>query len=204
MPDSEQLIHHQKLKVRQLHEIGEWLGYETRNKYEFLDFNDKQIAFAAEQSKGIIGFFLRQIFGHWRQFDLFFYTPDRQIFIVGHHPFRWFFSRIEVVDKEGRYLGAIQKRFSILTKRFDIENNKGTVIMEVASPIWKLWTFIFKHQGKPIAAVHKKWSGLISEAFTDRDNFMIEFTSSDLSNDERKIVMTSSLFIDLIYFEKKR
>jgi hypothetical protein len=60
------------------------------------------------------------------------------------------------------------------------------------------------NNGKQIAAVHKKWSGILSETFTDRDNFMVEFTSDDLSHDERKLVMASSVFIDLLYFERKR
>ncbi len=156
---SENLKSHTHLLVHQSREIGEWIGYETRNKYEILDADGKPVAFAAEQSKGILGFLLRQSLGHWRKFDVHFYTPDRQIYMVAHHPFRWFFSRIEVKDKEGRFLGAIQKRFSFLTKRFDVENHQGLVIMEVASPIWKFWTFLFKHQGREIAAVRKKWSG---------------------------------------------
>lgn len=204
MNDMIDLQNHKNLFVRQVREIGEWIGFETRNKYEILDSEQRKVAFAAEQSKGILGFLLRQYLGHWRKFDVYFYTPERQLFMIAHHPFRWFFSRIEIKDKDGRYLGAIQKRFSILTKRFDVENTKGLVVMEVASPIWKFWTFLFKHQGRQIAAVHKKWSGVFSEVFTDRDNFMVEFTSPDLNPDERKLVMASAVFIDLLYFEMKR
>lgn len=193
-----------KLSVHQSHEIGEWIGFETRNKYRILDENHIEIAFAAEQQKGIFGFIMRQYFGHWRKFDVNFFTPDRQIFMVGHHPFRWFFQRIEVRDQHQKYLGAIQKRFSILTKRFDIENERGMTVMEVSSPIWKLWTFTFFNQGKIMAEVKKKWSGLLSEAFTDKDNFQIEFIDSSLKENERKVVMASSIFIDLLYFERKK
>jgi uncharacterized protein YxjI len=198
------LQEHKNLFVKQVREIGEWIGFETRNKYAIYDSNQTQIAFAAEQSKGILGFLLRQYLGHWRRFDVFFFNNERKLFMTAHHPFRWFFSRVEVKDHEGRYLGAIQKRFAILTKRFDVESSKGLVIMEVASPIWKIWTFLFKHQGKQIAAVHKKWSGVFSEVFTDRDNFMVEFGNQDLTPDERKLVLASAVFIDLLYFEAKR
>lgn len=189
--------------VQQVHEIGEWIGFETRNKYRIMDANKNELAFAAEQQKGILGFLLRQYLGHWRKFDVHFFTPDREVFLVAHHPFRWFFERIELRDHNKKYLGAIQKRFSILTKRFDVENERGLTIMEVSSPIWKIWTFTFLNKGKKIAEVKKKWSGVFTEFLTDKDNFMVEFTDSSLTDEEKKLVMASSVFIDLLYFERK-
>lgn len=190
--------------VHQVHELGEWFGFETRNKYEILDENKIPVGFAAEQQKGIFGFLLRQYLGHWRKFDVHFFDMHRKLAFVGHHPFRWFFERIEVKDANGRFMGAIQKRFSILSKRFDVENSRGMVTMEVSSPIWKIWTFTFMNQGRQVAQVKKKWSGILSEGFTDKDNFMVEYTASDMSVEEKTIVMASAVFIDLLYFEKKR
>lgn len=193
-----------KVLVHQVHELGEWIGFETRNKYSILDENKRPIAFAAEQQKGILGFLLRQYLGHWRKFDVHFFTPERQVFMIGHHPFRWFFERIELRDGNGKYLGAIQKRFSLLTKRFDVENEKGATMMEVASPIWKIWTFTFTFRGRKIAEVKKKWAGILSEGFTDKDNFMVEYTNPSMTEAERKVVLASAVFIDLLYFENKR
>ena len=193
-----------QLLVKQVHELGEWIGFETRNKYQIQGERGQPLAFAAEQQKGILGFLLRQYLGHWRKFDIHFFSPDRRLIMVGHHPFRFFFERIEIRDAAGNHLGAIQKRFSILTKRFDVENERGMTIMEVASPVWKLWTFSFKNQGREVASVKKKWSGIFSEALTDKDNFLVEFTSKTMTESERRIVMASAVFIDLLYFENKR
>lgn len=189
--------------VHQIHEIGEWFGFETRNKYQIMDENKKPIGYAAEQQKGILGFLFRQYLGHWRRFDVHFFTADRQLLMVGHHPFRWFFERIEISDTQGHRLGAIQKRFSILTKRFDVENEKGMTIMEVSSPIWRLWTFTFMNQGQKIAEVKKKWSGFLAEAFTDKDNFVVEYVDPSMNEKEKLVVMASAVFIDLLYFEHK-
>jgi uncharacterized protein YxjI len=199
-----QLAGQSKLFVKQVHELGEWFGFETRNKYQIMDQNQKPVAFAAEQQKGIIGFLLRQYLGHWRKFDVHFFTPERQMFMVGHHPFRWFFERIELRDSAGKYLGAIQKRFSILSKRFDVVNEREMTILEVSSPIWRIWTFTFTHQGRKVAEVKKKWSGFFSEAFTDRDNFMVEYSDPSMSESEKKLVMASAVFVDLLYFERKK
>lgn len=199
-----QLSKHQRLFVNQKFEAGEFFGFETRNKYQVLDEQKNLIAFAAEQRKGILGFLLRQYLGHWFKFDVHFFNGNREVFLIANHPFRWFFTRIELRDTQGRFIGAIQKRFSLLTKRFDVENARGMAILEVASPIWKLWTFEFKHQGKPVAKVQKKWSGVFSEMLTDRDNFMVEFTNPSMSEDERHLVMAAAVFIDLLYFEKSQ
>ncbi|MES2856891.1 MAG: hypothetical protein V4692_13565, partial [Bdellovibrionota bacterium] len=95
------------------------------------------VAFAAEQQKGFFGFILRQYFGHWRKYDVMFFRHTREPYFRAHHPFRFFFHRFEI-HEGADYHGAIQQRFSLLTKRFDILNKQGLTIMEVSSPIWKL------------------------------------------------------------------
>lgn len=192
-----------KVHVRQIHEIAEWLGFETRNKYEILDENKGQIGYAAEQQKGILSFLFRQYLGHWRKFDVHFFTPDRQLFMIGHHPFRWFFERIELRNQQGLMIGAIQKRFALLSKKFDLENERGQVILEVSSPLWKIWTFSFMRRGKKAAEVKKKWAGILSEGFTDKDNFLVEYFEPTMSENEKYLVMASAVFIDLLYFERK-
>ena len=146
---------------------------------------------------------MRQFLGHWRQFEIHFYNTSQQEVMLALHPFKLFFQRLEVKDAKGNYLGALQQRFSILTKRFDVQNAEGLTIMEVSSPIWKMWTFPFMDQDKEIARISKKWSGGFAEVFTDKDNFKIDYIDSNLSDKERHLVLAASVFIDLQYFETK-
>ena len=192
-----------QLFVRQRHELGEWIGFETRNKYEIVDEAGRAVAFAAEQHKGILGFLLRQLLGHWRRFEIHFFSTDRQPFLVARHPFRFLFQRLEVFDSGGALIGALQQRFAILTKRFDVEDSTGQVVMEVASPFWRIWTFPFTYRGIQRAVVSKKWSGILSEALTDRDNFLVQFDDAGLSEEERRLLLGAAVFIDLQYFERK-
>jgi uncharacterized protein YxjI len=122
--------------------------------------------------------------------------------MIGRHPFRWFFERIELSDADGRPLGAIQKRFAFFSKKFDVENAQGRTVLQVSSPIWRVWTFVFMRRGREAARVTKKWSGLISEAFTDKDNFLIEFKDPEMEDAERRLITASAVFIDLLYFER--
>lgn len=198
-----QLAAHSRIFVQQKFELAEWLGFETRNKYAITDQNNQLLAYAAEQGKGFFGLMLRQFLGHWRTFDVLFFTPDRQLYLQARHPFRFYYQRLDISESSGRYLGAIERRFSIFSKSFVVLDAQSQVILEVSSPLWKLWTFPFKRQGQEMAVIRKKWSGVFMEAMSDKDRFMIEFNDPRLREDERSLILAAALFIDLIYFEKK-
>lgn len=198
-----ELLKHSKLFIRQTHEVAEWFGFESRNKFQIMNESGQPVAFAAEQQKGIFGFLLRQMLGHWRSFDIHFYNSERQEFMIAHHPFRFIFQRLEIRNMRGETLGAIQQRFGFITKKFDIHDRTGQVVLEVRSPLWKPWTFPFIHMGNEVASVRKKWSGGISELFTDRDNFLVDYQDMKLSEQLRQLILAAALFIDLQYFEKK-
>jgi uncharacterized protein YxjI len=192
-----------KILVKQRYEIAEFMGYETRNKYEIQDAQQMPIGFAAEQQKGIVGFFLRQFLGHWRTFDLHFFNLQRQRCLTCHHPFRFFFQRFEVYNAQGEFLGALQQKFSILSKKFDIEDRTGAVVFEMSSPLLKMWTFPIRRGNFEVAVITKKWSGVFTEILTDKDNFEIDFISPNLTLQNKQVILAAAIFIDLQYFEAK-
>lgn len=191
------------IQIHQIFEAFELMGFETRNKYKVLDEAGIQIGYAAEKRKGVLDMFFRQILGHWRRFDIYFYTNDRKEYLLAHHPFRFFFQRLNVTKPTGELIGGLQQRFSILYKAFDIENAQGNVIATMRSPIWRIWTFPIVKNGQEVGKVGKKWSGLLSEIFTDRDQFAVSYQNPGLSLEERQIMLAAAIFIDLQYFEKK-
>lgn len=197
------LVTAQKLFVKQVFEIAEMFSFETRNKYRICDEHGRDIGYAAEQQKGFWGFIMRQFFGHWRSFAIHFYDMNRREFMIGDHPFRWFFQRLEVREANGRTLGIIERRFSILTKRFDVLDSQGRMLFEISSPFWRVWTFPFRRQGREMARISKRWSGIGFEMFTDRDNFMVEYLESSLTASERGLVLAAAVYTDLMFFEQK-
>ena len=197
------LTQEKNILIKQRHELAELIGFETRNKYEILSESGASVAFAAEQGKGFFNLLLRGFLGHWRTFEIHFFGNNRNKIMTAKHPFRWYFSRLEIFDGDGQKIGILEKRFSIFTKKFDVLTADERPSMTVSSPIWKIWTFPFLRNGNEIAFVRKKWSGLFSEIGTDRDNFMVEYTSPNLSQKERQILLAAGVFIDLMYFEKK-
>jgi hypothetical protein len=197
------LKNHSRLLVRQRYEIGEFLGFETRNKYEILDEHMQLIGYAAEQSTGWFGFIIRQFLGHWRIFDIIIFDTNRQYLLKAHHPFRFFFQRLEIYDVMNKHLGSLQQRFSIFSKRFDVQNDLNVPIMTVNSPLWRFWTFPIVRHGHQIGLIAKKWSGLFSEALTDRDNFIVDMSDPQTSEKERQLILAAAIFVDLQYFERR-
>ena len=198
------LIDLNTIKIVQRRELAEFFGFETRNKYEIHTNEGVVIGFAAEQQKGFLGLLVRQFLGHWRRFDIHIFDAQRQLELIATHPFRFWLQRLEVFSQpSGQFIGALQQRFSIFTKRFDVQDALGQVVLEVRSPIWRIWTFEFKSMNQVRAVIRKRWSGLFREALMDADNFELTFADSRLSLQERQLLLSSALFIDLQYFEKK-
>jgi uncharacterized protein YxjI len=192
-----------RVLVRQHREPWEWIaGLETRNRYAVSDEQGAPVAWAAEGQRGALGFLARQLLGHWRRFEIQVFDPARALALVVVHPFRWLFQRLEVRAADGRPLGAIQQRFGVVSKRFDVEDARGQVVMRVRSGLFRPWRFDLERNGRALARIEKRWSGLLSEAFTDRDAFRVTLDPA-LRDDERLVVVAAALFVDLRYFERK-
>lgn len=190
--------------VTQRYEAGEFLGFETRNRYRITDGEGLTIGHAAEPRDGAVGFLARQFLGHWRSFDIRFFNVLRQPVMIAHHPFRFYFTRLDLYDNGRTRIGGVGKRFGILSKRLAVEDARGRVTMEVSSPLWRIWTFRFMAGDRQRAVVAKRWSGGFSEVLTDRDDFRVEFTDPTLTNAERLQLLAAAVYVDLTWFERKR
>ncbi len=190
------------IQIRQIKEMAELFGFESRNKYA-LFANGEEIGFAAEQGGDILGTIVRQFLGHWRRFEIVFLDKSQAPVMRAVHPFRFYFQKLEITAEGGDSLGALEQRFSILHKKFDVLDRLGSPIMSVQSPIWKIWTFPFQKNGRDVAVVRKKWSGLLKEALLDADNFELEILDTSIAPAERMLLIAAAVFVDLQYFENK-
>ncbi|MBF0315363.1 MAG: hypothetical protein HQK52_18220 [Oligoflexia bacterium] len=192
-----------ELKVDQVFEAMEFLGLETRNRYKILTNAETLFAYAAEE-KNMLGHVARQLFGHWRTFNVFFFDKDKAPLFRAHHPFRFFFERIEIYDQNDNLIGSIEQNFSLFRKHFTIYDQNDETLFEMKSPIFKIWTFPIYRGGEQLALIEKVWSTLLQETFTDKDIFMLKFLKGQsFSIDEKIILLVATIFIDLLYFEEK-
>lgn len=194
----------QLIYINQTHEpIEVMLNWETRNKYKILDRDKKQIGLAIEHGKGPKHAIFRSIFGHWRSFRIDIYNNEKQIELKLHFPFHFFLRSMNIENVQNKSIGTLEQKWSFFRKKFELKNKNGLIIARINSPLLKFWTFeVFSHR-KKIGTIQKKFSGLFSEVFTDRDEFSIGFASTDINLETKQMILACSLLIDIIYFERK-
>ena len=189
--------------IKQKFEVAEIFGFETRNRYQIQSEDGLQFGYCAEQKLGLGDAIMRQFLGHWRVFNIIGTNIHNQQVFRAHHPFRWFFQRIDVFGVGDRQVGSLQQRFAWFNKKFDFLDTKGNLIMSMNSPFWSIWTFPVKKLSRDVAVIEKKWTGISKELFTDADNFRVRFNDARLTADEKLLLLAGAVFVDLLYFERK-
>lgn len=193
----------ERVLVRQTKEWGEiLLGFESKNRFELLDEHGQRLGLAAEEAQGFGAWFLRNLFGRCRKASIHVYDALGRKVGRGEKPFRWYFHRMEVWDGETR-LGAVQRRFSLLHRTFAIENAAGEEVMQIHSPLFRIWTFKLMFQGQEVGAIKKRWGGLLREMFTDADTFGLE-VQQHVPVEVRKILLIATFLIDFTCFENNQ
>ncbi len=189
-----------QLIVSQKTEIGEILsGFETKNKYSVTDPEGNQLYFAAE----VGGSFLTRTFlKSARPFTMQVLAPDGSLVLTLNRPWRWMFYEIIITDATGEILGRIKKRWTLLRRKFSVLDGQDKELFELLGPIFKPWTFQIKNGDREVGKITKKWSGMLKEAFTDADNFGVQFPP-DLDVQTKSIILGAVFLIDFLYFENK-
>jgi hypothetical protein len=117
-------------------------------------------------------------------------------------PFRFYFHQLQVYDGQGKLLGTLERRFSLLRRIYAVLDSAGHEQFELFGPILHPWTFQVKKDGVEQGKITKRWSGLGKEMFTDADQFGVMFPANwDVAI---KAVFLGAVFlIDFAHFENK-
>lgn len=196
----EQLRSSKSLVVSQKKEWGEILtGFETRNKYVVSDTSGRTLYFAAEEKGSLLAlWFLRAL----RPFTIVLLSKEGREVMRIKRKFRFYFHRAEIFDAQGTLLGAIERRFSILRRKYTVYGSSGNEIYQLFGPLLHPWTFRIKKDGSEYGMITKKWSGLLKESFTDADTFGVTFPVEwDIKL--KALFMGAVFLIDFVHFENK-
>ncbi len=187
------------LVVSQNKEWGEILtGFETKNSYQVSDASGRELCKAVEEG----GFFLwRWILKALRPFVMLLVAADQRVLLKVKRPFRFYFHEADVYDEKDRLLGTIKRRFSILRKKYDVQDLHSGRTYQLFGPILHPWTFeIQDESGREYGKITKKWSGLLKEGFTDADNFGVLFPP-EWPVDRKALFLGAVFLIDFVHFE---
>lgn len=192
-----------ELVIKQRKELAEILiDWETANRYVVLGANSQQVGYVAERKRGFLALLMRNFLRSHRPLEADIFAPDRTPLLHMARGFFWFLSSLEVKDDAGRLLGHVERRFSLLYKRYDLHDASGQVFARIQSPLWRLWEFpVLDADGNSVAVVSKKWGGVLKEIFSDADTFRLHFGVKEWTEAQRAVLLAAAISVDFDFFE---
>jgi uncharacterized protein YxjI len=196
----------QRLSVRQRKNWMEILtSFDARNKYVVYDETGNPVFNVEEQGIGFGSIVKRLFLRNMRPFtshvdDL---AGQGQLLVL-KKPFRFIFHRLEIRDASGNLLGAIQRRWTWLRRKYIVEGPDGQEVATLFGPIFRPWTFQIHLPGSEaeVGLIQKKWSGLLKEAFSEADNFWVDF--AQITDPQlRAVLFAATVLIDIVHFENR-
>jgi hypothetical protein len=190
------------LAIEQERQFGEAvIGIELRNHYRVLKVSGEVVYEVREAQDGMGAFFMRQFLGSRRGFTLELRTPSGQVALELRRPYTWFLSEMDVCGADGRLLGRIEQRWRFFSRRLDLLTPTGEILGFLYGPLFKPWTFQLIRGDAEVGRIEKRWSGLLTEAFSNADNFTVRFAHG-LDPRVRPLTLASAFLIDFLYFER--
>jgi len=195
-----------RLTVRQRKSWMEILtSFDARNKYVVYDETGTPVFNVEEQGSGFGSLLKRLFLRNLRPFTS--HVDDlsgQQQLLVLRRPFRFIFHRLEVRDAAGNLLGAIQRKWTWFRRKYVVEGPNGQHVATLFGPFFRPWTFKIRpaDSDQELGLIQKKWSGLLKEAFTDADNFWIDY---EAVTDPllRAVLFAATVLIDIVHFENR-
>jgi uncharacterized protein YxjI len=115
----------------------------------------------------------------------------------------FFMSRIEVLDSRGALIARIRQRFKFFKPAFTIFDDRDAPLASITGD-WKAWNFtITGSDGGSLGTITKKWAGLLKEAFTTADKYIVS-VNPGIGVDAKKIaIVSTAITIDMVLKESR-
>jgi uncharacterized protein YxjI len=115
----------------------------------------------------------------------------------------FFMSKITLTDQNGDLLGTIKQKFALLKPTFNIFDDTATQIATISGD-WKGWSFkIVDNNGNNIGTISKKWNGILKEAFTTADKYVVDIVPEYAEDKKKMAIVSCAVTIDMVLKESK-
>nr|XP_008264524.1 phospholipid scramblase 1 isoform X1 [Oryctolagus cuniculus] len=211
-PGLEYLTQIDQLLIHQQVELLEVLtGFETQNKYEIRNSLGQRVFLAVEDTDCCT----RNCCGASRPFTLRILDNTGREVITLERPLRCTsccfpccLQKIEVQAPPGVPIGYVTQTWHPCLPKFTIQNEKKEDVLKISGPCIVCSCFgdiDFEikslDEQSMVGKISKQWTGLLKEAFTDADNFGIQFPL-DLDVKMKAVMLGACFLIDFMFFEK--
>ncbi|ODM95112.1 Phospholipid scramblase 2 [Orchesella cincta] len=199
--------------VKQQHELAELIcGCECQNSYLIKDQFGRDIFQAKEDSCCMT----RQCCGPDRCFEMTIKNFQGAEVIHLQRPLRCrsclfccCLQKINVFSPPGNLIGSVKQTCTLCKPNFNVRNEMGEVVFKIKGPCCTssccgndVSFNLFTPDGDTqVGRIAKTWGGILSEAFTDADNFGITFPV-DLDVRMKATLIGACMLIDYMFFER--
>lgn len=170
---------------------------ELTNEYKVFDQNGNQIGAVAEVGQSTAKKLARFV-SSLDQFMTHTYEirdGDGAAVLTLHRPRKLMKSSFTLARPDGTEVGQIKQDNVFGKIRFSLESG-GAKVGEIQAQNWRAWNFnIQDASGTEVAKVSKKWAGLVKEAFTTADNYVVEILQP-IVDPLLSLVIGSALCVD--------
>lgn len=196
MPAASPLLDHEAIVVEQVRKF-----FEMRNQYGLYSTDGQRLGQIEQVEQSPLQFLVRL----FSDLDVALPTTlavedvDGRTVLRLHKP--WFRWRVAVQNADGRDLGTITKQVRLGKARFTLEGPDGEGLGEVRAENWRARDFSIRDASDtPVAKVTKSWRGLVTEAFTDADTYVVELGASQ--EPLRSLSLAAALAVDIVMKQK--
>ena len=112
-------------------------------------------------------------------------------------------SKIEILNSENVPVATIKQKFKLFKPTFTILDMHGQQVA-VISGDWKAWNFtITSNDNQQIGTISKKWNGILKEAFTTADKYIVSVNPKLKIDIVKTIIVSAAITIDMVLKESK-
>lgn len=109
-----------------------------------------------------------------------------------------FRTRLVVSDGQGRPLVFMRSKLISLGGAFMLEDAQGRQIGELKGD-WKGWDYAATLEGRTVGRVTKKWAGILKEAFTNADQYLVQAERAQ----DLPLMLGMAMAVDRVFKEQQ-
>ncbi|MCP9749830.1 LURP-one-related/scramblase family protein [Ferruginibacter sp. HRS2-29] len=128
---------------------------------------------------------------------------DGNVLVTIRRGWTFWMSKITLTDGFGNPVGSIKQKFKFLKPTFKILDETNTEIADITGD-WKGWNFaIVDERQQNIGTITKKWNGILKEAFTTADKYIVSIVPEYAENRRKMAIVSTAITIDMVLKESK-
>ncbi|MDR1506654.1 MAG: hypothetical protein LBI67_06080 [Treponema sp.] len=172
------------------------------NTYKVYDGSGSRIGVIEESMPAglkLLSFLLSKAF---MPFTLHIKDVEENVLATIKRGWTFFMSKISIHDSVGNEIARIKQRFKMFKPTFHIMDLNDTPIAAISGD-WKAWNFTITETGdRQIGTITKKWNGILKEAFTTADKYIVS-VNPETEGIKRIATVATAITIDMVLKESK-